>query len=239
MANLPTPRRAAALLALLLASSAGAAPLLRNGGFETGDLTGWTAASQAGGNFGGFFVDGGAGYTPLTYQASAGPASGNFYAVSDRIGESAAVLYQAFTLTTASRLHLSFRLFVNDYSGAAVVNPAGLDFSAGPNQHARVDILAGDADPFDTGAGVLANLYLGTDAFTGAYIDYRFDLASIFAAGTYVLRFGDVANVAYLNTGIDDVALTAEPAGQLPEPHGLALAGLALGALARVRHRRG
>lgn len=238
MASIASPRRAAALLVLLLAGTASAAPLLINGGFETGDLSGWTAASQAGGNFGGFFVDGAAGYTPLTYQASAGPASGAFYAVSDRIGESAAVLYQAFTLSTASRLHLSFRLFVNDHGGAAVVNPAGLDFSAGPNQHARVDILAGDADPFDTGAGVLANLYLGTDAGAGLYVDHDFDLAPVFAAGTYLLRFGDVANLAFLNTGVDDVALTATAAGQLPEPHGLALAGLALGALACAGRRR-
>lgn len=153
MASRYRARIGAAFLVLTSLGAARAAPLLINGGFETGDLSGWTAASQAGGNFGGFFFDGAAGDTSLTYPPSAGPASGGFYAVSDRIDESSAVLYQAFTLAAASRLHLSLRLFVNDHGGAAVVNPAGLDFTAGPNQHARVDILAGDADPFDTGAG--------------------------------------------------------------------------------------
>jgi hypothetical protein len=236
MPSLTTPRRAAALLALALAGTADAASLLVNGGFETGDLSGWTAASQAGGNFGGFFIDGAAGYTPLTYQPSAGPAGGSFHAVSDRIGESSAVLYQPFTLGTASRLQLSFRLFVNNQAGAAVGHPAGLDFSAGPNQHARVDILAGDADPFDTGAGVLANLYLGSDAGTGLCVEHHVVLAPVFAAGSYLLRFGDVANLAFLNTGVDDVALVALP---VPEPHGFALAGLGLGAVAwAVRRRR-
>ena len=77
MPSLTSPRRAAAFLALALAGAADAASLLVNGGFETGDLSGWTAASQAGGNFGGFFIDGAAGYTPLTYQPSAGPAAEN------------------------------------------------------------------------------------------------------------------------------------------------------------------
>lgn len=232
------------LVLALVSAGAGAAPLITNGDFETGDLSGWTAVNQAGGNTGSFYIDSTNGYTPLSARPSAGPASGQFYAVSDSIGEGAHVLYQSFTLAAASRLNVRFSFFVNDYttlngSGSPSVNAAGLDFTAIPNQHARVDILRGDASAFETGSAVLANLYLGTDAGLPAnpYSHYDLALSSVFAAGSYLLRFADVSNVDFLNSGVDDVSITATSA--VPEPGSLPLA--ALGALAIIyatrRHR--
>ena len=76
--------------------------LIANGGFETGDFTGWNASVQAGGA-GAFFVGdntvplgGGLFATPFV-QASVGPRSGNFYAVSDETGASAQAVESGVT----------------------------------------------------------------------------------------------------------------------------------------------
>lgn len=219
-------------------AGAAAGPLLiTNGGFESGDLSGWTVASQAGSDVGGFLADSTAGYSPFVHP-TAGPASGQFYAVADSAGIGAHVMMQAFTLANASLLHVSFKLFASAYLGSpAALNPAGLDFTAGDNLQARVDILGASADAFDTGAGVVANLFSGVDAAGDpAWSLFEFDVA--LDAGTYWLRFASVNTTDFLTTGVDDVALSAAPAGQLPEPTGLVLVGLGLAALAGARGPR-
>ena len=228
-----------AAVGIAVTSEAGASPLIVNGDFETGNLQGWSLASQAGSDVGGFLIDSTQGYTPYVHP-TAGPASGKHYAVADSPGIGAHVMAQAFTLETASLLHLSFKLFANAYLGTpAVVNAAGLDFTAVDNLHARVDILRAAADPFDTGAGVIANLFLGTDAGdVPAWSEHVADIA--LGAGTYWLRFASVNNTDVLNTGVDDVALWAVPAGNLPEPQGMTLVALGLLVLGWTRlSRRG
>jgi hypothetical protein len=134
---------------------------LTNGGFETGTLTGWTVVNQTGSFPGSNFFPLSGTTTPQSGLSTVGPASGNFYAVSDQSGSGTHALLQTFTVpTAASSVVLSFSLFVNSYGGS-FINPIGLDFTDGANQHARVDILAAGASPFDTGVGVLRNFYLG------------------------------------------------------------------------------
>jgi hypothetical protein len=222
-------------------SSVNATPLLVNGGFETGALSGWTIASQAGSfpgsNF--FALNGTA--LPQSGGSTVGSATGSFYAVSDGSGSEAHALIQSFTVSSpASSVLLSFSLFVNSYGGT-VINPIGLDFTDGPNQYARVDILASGASALDTGVGVLRNFYLGTDAGTNphVYTNYTFDITSLVGGGgTFQLRFAEVDNQLFLNMGVDNVGIEATGGGTAPEPSSIVLSALGLVLLARSRRRR-
>ena len=55
--------------------------LITNGGFETGDFTGWTTAAQAGSNGSISVVSGTSG--PNIGLPTAGPAAGSFYSITD------------------------------------------------------------------------------------------------------------------------------------------------------------
>jgi hypothetical protein len=186
---------------------------LTNGGFESSYFRSWNVDNQSAG-FGSFFVVTGptGTITPISRRPTAGAAGGAFFAVSDQEGPGASALSQFFTIPAgSSEVILSFDMFVNDWSGSGpIVNPAGLDYSAFPNQHARVDILSGDAPAFDTGDGILRNLYLGVDAGNNPhpYTHYEFDITDVVGAGgTFRLRFAQVDNLFFLNMGVDNVAI--------------------------------
>ncbi|MGI8957394.1 MAG: VPDSG-CTERM sorting domain-containing protein [Chthoniobacterales bacterium] len=225
-------------LTRLIAPSGHANELITNGGFETGDFTGWSLFDQAGGD-GSFFVDNTTS-TPISGSPTVGPAGGSFYAVSDQGGPGAHVLLQSFTINPGSTAILSFSMFVNDQSGVGpIVNPAGLDYTADPNQHARVDILAAGADPFSTNpADVLANFYLNVDPFNNPnpYTDYSFDLTGLVGAGgTFLLRFAEVDNQFFLNQGVDNVSINASPAGVPESGSTVLLLGAGLLGMAGIR----
>lgn len=205
-----------------------AAPLelISDGGFESGSFSSWTVVSQPGGS-GSFFIDDATGNTPFSGQATVGPASGSFYGVSDQSGPGAHALIQKFTLPTTgfNQAILSWKMFVNDWSGLGpIVNTAGLNYTADPNQHGRVDLLsaaAADSDPLTTGVGVLANFYLSVDpALTNPnpYTNYSVDILPYITAGeSYAVRFAEVDNQSYLNLGVDDVSVTVNAVpGPLP-----------------------
>lgn len=221
------------------ASAALSVELLTNGDFETGTFAGWTVTDQVGGS-GTWSIDTPGTTTPLSgfpTSAAGGMPHGSFYAVSDQGGPGTHVLTQSFIVAAGTKVHLSFDLFVNDTSGAGpIFNPAGLDYTASPNQHARVDILTGAATPFDTGAGVVGNLYLGIDPFISnpnPFTSYTFDISSIVAGGgTYQVRFAEVDNQGFFHAGVDNVSI------QVPEPGTLALFGLGLAGLGIARRRK-
>ncbi len=222
----------------LIAPSGHAVELITNGGFETGDFTGWSLFDQAGGS-GSFFVDNTTS-TPLSGSPTVGPAGGSFYAVSDQNGPGAHVLLQSFTINPASTAILSFSMFVNDQSGVGpIVNPAGLDYTANPNQHARVDILRAGADPFSTNpADVLANFYLNVDPFNNPnpYTNYSFDLTGLVGAGgTFLLRFAEVDNQLFLNQGVDNVSIDGSPVGVPESGSTVLLLGAGLLGMAGIR----
>ncbi len=184
--------------------------LIANGGFESGDFTGWNIAN-AGALQDTFIIDGSTSL-PLSGNPTVGPATGSYYAANDGGNAGAHVLSQAFVVPPGmASVTLSFDMFVNDFSGMGpIIDPSGLDASGGPNQHARVDILALGADVFDTGTGVLANYYLSVDpgAPPHAYKHYQLDVTPVVGAGgTFVLRFAEVDNVQYLNVGVDNVSI--------------------------------
>lgn len=202
--------------------------LILNGDFELGDFTGWTVNNVL--NQGSWRISTPGANTPFfgwpTLNNSFG--GGNYYAVADKFAPDAMVLLQPFTVPMpAASAILSFDMFVNDWDlYGGYIHPNGLDPYANPNQHARVDILSAGADPFDTGAGVLANYYLGVYG-TGApypYVHYTFDVTSLIGGGgDFQLRFGQVQTEYFLNTGVDNVRIDYTP---IPEPGTFTLCGI-------------
>ena len=132
-------------------------------------------------------------------------------------------------------------MFRNIDSNSAVINPAGLDESKGPNEHARVDILTSSASPFSIADSDLIAVIVapGSDSIytVNPYTHYTYDLSSALSdGGTYVLRFGEVDNQGYFNQGVDNVSLTAVEVVPEPETYAMMLAGL--GGLGLVTRRR-
>ena len=212
--------------------------LVTNGDFETGSFTGWTVTDQAGSFPRGWFIDTPGTATPLSgLLTEANPAGGSFYAVTDQDGEGSHSLTQTIVVPVSSQVILSFDYFVNDWNGAGPLGNV-LDFNIAPTQFATADILTAGAGPFDTGAGVVANLvYAGGDTPPNAYTTFLLDITSLVGGGgTFQLRFAESDNQFFLNFGLDNVSVLATP---VPEPgtFGLLAAGLAA-AVGAYRRRR-
>ncbi len=218
--------------------------LVTNGDFETGDFTAWTVSNKNNPGIppGNWYIDTPGTTTPQSSRASlATGGSGSFgswYAVSDQTGPGVHCLIQ--TITVAQPLvsaTLSFDMFVNDWDSGPIGN--SLDLGSGDVQNGRVDILTAGADPYDTGAGVLSNLFSGIDTGTDphAFTSYSFDITSIIGAGgTFQLRFAEADSEFFFNMGVDNISLQVEP---VPVPGAVLLGMLGLSvAGARLRKRR-
>ncbi len=214
------------LMAASLAAASGAsgAELLTNGGFETGSLAGWSVFTQ-GGSSGALFATDlvmGAGL-PISGSAAAGPAAGDWYAAVDQGGPGAYSLSQEFTVSPdAVQVFLSFSMFHSDLSGAAPLNSGVLDYTAGPTQWARVDIL-------DSLGAVLATY---ADVGSEPWAVYADDITALVTPGdTYTFRYGHVDNQFFYHTALDNASIVEV----IPAPGAAALLGLAGFVVARRR----
>lgn len=208
-----------------------AASLLTNGGFETGDFSGWSVTTQGNGNW---FVNTG-NLSPLNTDPVAGVAAGVFYAVTDQTRPGAYSLTQTFTVPqTTAYVELSFQMFVDNYASRSITPTLSPDAGM-PNQYARVDLLTVGASADTTLAtSIVATFYAGSDAGNASnpYGYYRFNLSSLVTPGeTYQLRFATVANQGILHQGVDAVTIIAE----IPEPGSNLLFATGLGLLLGVR----
>jgi len=193
--------------------------LITNGGFETGDLTGWTVTSSGGS--GGTWLADNATFTPLTGNPTVGAASGNWYAVTDQFAPGVNALSQSFTVPLGTtHVVWSFDMFVDDW---------GPDFTPA-TQYVQALLLAGGADPL-VGAPILSYVpgapVLVTAGVPNPYLAYNLDITGMVTDGqTYQVDFLESDNVAPMNVGVDNVSVVATP-----EPASVALL---LGILAAV-----
>lgn len=200
-----------------LGSAAQAASVI-NGGFETGDFTGWTVVQQNNSD-GDFFITGG-GRSPDSRSRIPTPSEGENYAVTDQFGPGSYVLSQDIILEANSSHQLSFDWFAQTESSFA--NPGTMDFRGPENQQFRVDIVeAGFSDWFgsDSNVGVLANIVPpvieGSPIFR--FNSTTFDLTS-WAGSTVRLAFRQVDNRGHFQAGVDNVSITSTPTQSVPEP---------------------
>jgi hypothetical protein len=211
-------------MAASLGANARAGELIVNGGFETGDLTGWTVVNQTGGS-GSWFVNGNGGGSPLNgFPTPVLAGGGAFNAQTDQFGPGSHQLEQSFVGVAGETYGLSFDVYAIDQSGLAPVG-VGLDFTAGVNQHSELNLYG----PFPS---LLAS---GNPGRTWQHLTY--DLTPLIkASGVYTLSFGEVDNQYFYNLGIDNVSLVSS--GGVPEPATwtMMLAGFfGLGATLRAR----
>jgi hypothetical protein len=221
----------------MMASQASASTqLLVNGSFETGSFIGWTAETQSGSS--GSIVVTADTAAPNSGMATVAPSDGTYHALTGQSGAGAYALMQGFTVDAAmTGLTLSFDMFAA--SNQSMVD-GGLNASCcAQTQNARVDILTSGASAFDTGSGIVASILAPfiDGPPVQPYQFYNFDLTSVLAPGSYVLRFAQADNMGTLTMGVDNVSLLQSTTAPVPIPaSGLLLLG-ALGAAGALRRR--
>lgn len=208
-----------------------------NGGFETGDLTGWTAENQVGGH-GDWFVYAGA-TSPLSCSFIGGAPEGSNGATSEPCGHfrpgaptsalpaptasgrpvrcidaedgpGSHVLYQDISLPAGVAHQLSFFVYYRNQAGR-FASPATLDYSGEPNQQYRVDLLRPSADPFSVEPDDLLATIFRTqpgDPPTMSPTAMAFDLSQ-FTGTTVRLRFAEVDNLFMLQAAVDAVQISS------------------------------
>jgi hypothetical protein len=222
--------RLCATLVCALSLRAPAASII-NGGFESG-FAGWTRADQVGSE-GTFALQTGTA-SPVNGTAVPAPPGGSTAAMSDAQGPGSHVLYQTFTVTApVPQTALSFDLFIGNRA-PAFFTPNSLDFATPTlNQQARVDILAGGADPFSMlAADVLMNVFqtASGDALVSGYSHYTSDITALLNSHLntpLTLRFAETDNVFTFQFGVDNVDIQE---AAVPEPSSmwLLMAGVLL-----------
>jgi hypothetical protein len=145
--------------------------------------------------------------------------------MTDAQGPGSHVLYQTFMVTApVPQATLSFDLFIGNRA-AAFNTPNTLDFATPTlNQQARVDILAGGADPFSVSAAyVLMNLFQTTtgDALVSGYNHHASDITALLnnhLNTPLTLRFAETDNVFTFQFGVDNVDIQEGSGEAIPEP---------------------
>ena len=174
--------------------------LVTNGGFETGDFTGWTKLGIT--NNGDWFIYSGA---PLNLIP---PPEGEFAVVTNQTEPDSNILYQDIEVPPNALVTCTVIVYLQNIGGTYIIGD-GLTLNA-PNQQMRVDIIDPAADPFTTGAGVLLNLFqtLPGDPNEIGYTPLEFDLTP-FGGTTVRFRAAVAVTQNVLNGSIDGLSCVA------------------------------
>lgn len=221
----------AVVLTLFFAvSSSKAQELVENGGFETGDLTGWTQQTFNGaGSWSIYSVVGPPDYPP--------PPQGTYSVVTSQSDPDSNILYQDIELPDNANISCSVIVYymnrfveippptdlgftasgASDISTKEFIDGSGLSIQNGPNQQYRIDIMNPDAPAYDTGEGVLMNIFQTKpgDPDELGYTTLNFDLTP-YAGTTVRFRAAVVVTEAQLHGSIDDLSCVAEAINEVP-----------------------
>jgi len=215
------------LLALVLASLAGApagAAEVVNGGFETGDFTGWAVRQSTGA--GRWYAHKGT-EPPIEHERGAvsvqPPPQGAFAAITDQANPETLLLYQDLQLEPGTAYKLSLLAYYDSYSALTIPSPDTLSvdeevLGSKANQQFRIDVIKPEAAPDTVAPGdILATVFQTRDGGARKMEPTRFvaDLAP-FAGQTVRLRIAVAVTEEVLNAGIDAVSLSS-PDGTFPQ----------------------
>jgi hypothetical protein len=197
---------AAGAALLLFAAVALAGSSFKNGGFETGDFTEWTADSTA--TSGGQWFVSDKRFTPLNGFSWKGPVEKEFAAVTDQFGPSANVLYRTIKVGSKTT-RISMILY---YKNRADVfcNPTGLTLDETADlcdQMYTVDILREGADPFSIDPADIVKTVFRTNPSSPSGMSPTKFSVTLSGVGNVILRFGEVDNQAPFNASVDNVTV--------------------------------
>jgi hypothetical protein len=195
---------------MLVPGAAGAATVV-NGGFESGDLTGWQQQSP--------YPDSSRWYAYSGTESPRNPAlppvpappAGSFAAIVDQNAPSQAVLYQDIAVEPGNTQQLSMLLYYDSDEEMVTPDPPTLSISV-INQQYRVDLIRPSAPIYSVEPADLLVPIFGTktgDPEERAPFARTVDLAP-FAGQTVRLRFAQSATNR-LRAGADSVAILGDP----------------------------
>ncbi|HEX7279877.1 MAG TPA: hypothetical protein VF255_09675 [Solirubrobacterales bacterium] len=215
----------AALALAALAPPAAPAATIVNGGFESGDFSGWETRRSTG--LGKWYPYQGT-KPPIPHERGAvsvqPPPQGQYAAITDQANPDSLLLFQDLRLEPGSKYKLGLLAYYDSYAALAVPSSETLSVdeeTLGPqaNQQFRIDVIRPEA-PADTvnPGDILLSLFrtraggarrMGPSRFVG-------DLTP-FAGQTVRLRIAVAATEEVLSAGVDAVELSA-PDGTFSSP---------------------
>jgi hypothetical protein len=190
------------------------AATIANGGFESGDFTGWVKAESGSGAW--------SVYTGTAAQgglAVGSPPEGTHGAATSQTSPGSHVLYQDVALEAGSTHTLTLWIYWRNNAAFVTPSPETLSQSGSPNQQYRVDVMRPSAavssvDPADT----LASIYQSRagDPLTQTPKQITADLSAL-AGQTVRIRIAETDNQNYFSAAADDVRIDSAPIAA-PEP---------------------
>jgi hypothetical protein len=204
LARLSAVALVAALAATPSAASAQVAPLLPNGGFESGTLEHWRTSEW--GTPGDGWSAGTGTASPLTRHVIPAPPRGSWQAVVDQTEAGSHVLFRDIVVTP--ELGLVLTLWYRNRA-TRFITPQTLGPFVRPNQQLRVDLIRPEARLRSMAAeDILATVFrtrVGAPRWSAPRV-FRRDL-SRFAGQTVRLRIAEVDNQGFFQAGVDGVRL--------------------------------
>jgi hypothetical protein len=193
------------LLVTMTAGAAFAAGGVTNGGFETGDFSGWQVYTDDA-NDGSWYMYSGTA-APRIGSVIPAPVDGTYAATSDQVGPGLRILYQDVTIPKG----LTFLSFTFGYENRApaFATPDSLEFVGVANQQCRVDLMTPSADITSVAPGDVRQMLYRTEVGepnSMPYTPMQFDVSK-YVGQTFRLRFSDVDNQSYIQCFVDNVQI--------------------------------